>query len=157
MAYSDADFAGDLDTRRSTSGNICMVNGGPVAWSSQRQRCTSQSTTEAEYVAANMATKEIVWLRNLLNDIGCCQSYPTALFCDNQSAIRLVRNPEFHQRTKHIDVKFHFIRTMQEDGTIRMEYIQSENQLADGLTKPLSVPKFNKFRCDIGMCSIPNE
>jgi len=152
-AYTDADFAGDVDTRRPTTGNIFIINGGPVAWSSQRQRCVSLSTTEAEYVAASTATKEIAWLRNLLNDIGCCQHQPTPLLCDNQSAIRLVRNPEFHQRTKHIDVKFHYIRNMQEEGAVNILYVDTSNQLADALTKALTQPMFVKFKSCIGMSS----
>jgi hypothetical protein len=152
-AFTDADFDGDVDTRRSTTGNIFIINGGPVAWSSQRQRCVSLSTTEAEYVAASTATKEIAWLRNLLNDIGCCQHQPTTLLCDNQSAIRLVRNPEFHQRTKHIDVKFHYIRNMQEEGAVNILYVDTSNQLADALTKALTQPMFVKFKSCIGMSS----
>ena len=97
-----------------------------IAWSSQRQRCVSLSTAEAEYVAASTATKEIAWLRNLLNDIGCCQHQPTPLLCENQSAIRLVRNPEFHQRTKHIDAKFNYIRNMQEEGAVNILYVDSQ-------------------------------
>ena len=109
-AFSDADYAGDVDTRRSTTGYILLLNNGPIGWTSRRQQCTTLSTTEAEYVAACEATKEIVWMRNLLNHIGLPQPEPTTLLCDNQSAIRLVKNPEFHRRTKHKYVQFHFIR-----------------------------------------------
>lgn len=101
-----------------------------------------------------MAAKEIAWLRNLLGDVGCVQERPTALLCDNQSAIRLVKNPEFHQRTKHIDVKYHFIRSMEEEGTLNIVYTDTTTQLADALTKPLSEPKFLKFKHDIGICSV---
>ena len=82
-------------------------------WKSQRQKCVSLSTTESEYVAASAGGKEVVWMRRLLQDIGRREDQSTELFIDNQSAIKLVRNPEFHQRTKHIDVKFHFIRDIQ--------------------------------------------
>lgn len=140
--YSDADYAGDLETRRSTTGFWLILNEGPVAWTSRRQHCTTLSTTEAEYVAVCEATKETVWMRNLLQNIGLEQSAPTVLFCDNQSAIRLVRNPEFHKRTKHIDVQFHFIREKQEDGTIDVQYIPTDQQLADIFTKPLHGPLF---------------
>lgn len=104
-------------------------------------------------MAASMATKEIAWLRSLLKDIGCQQDRPTALLCDNQSAIRLVRNPELHQRTKRIDVKFHNIRSMQEEGAVDVTYVETTSQLADGLTKPLNEPKFSKFKFYVGMCS----
>lgn len=151
VAFSDADFAGNIDDRRSTTGNIFIINGGPVAWCSQRQKCVSLSTTEAEYVAASTATKEIIWLRRLLKDLGRPQHNATPLLCDNQSAIKLVRNPEYHQRTKHIDVRYHFIRSMQEDNTLNVKYVQTSEQLADGLTKSLDGPKFLKFKCGIGM------
>ena len=110
IAYTDADFAANIDDRRSTSGVLLMLNGGPIAWSSHRQKCVSLSTTESEYVAAAAGSKEIIWMRRLLGDIDWKQPNPTPLLCDNQSAIKLVRNPKLHQRTKHIDVKYHFIR-----------------------------------------------
>ena len=107
VAYTDADFAANIEDRRSTSGVLLMLNGGPMAWISHRQKCVSLSTTESEYVAAASGSKEIIWMRRLLGDIDWKQPNPTPLLCDNQSAIRLVRNPELHQRTKHIDVKCH--------------------------------------------------
>ena len=102
-------------------------------------------------MAASSETKEIIWLRGLLNDLGCPQHGATTLLCDNQSAIKLVRNPEYHQRTKHIDVRFHFIRSMQEDGLVDVSYVQTTEKYADGLTKSLDRPKFSKFKSDIGM------
>jgi hypothetical protein len=151
QAYSDADFAANVDDRRSTTGVVLMLNGGPVSWKSKRQSCVSLSTTESEYVAAAAAAKEIVWMRRLLQDLGCNQLKPTYLFCDNQSAIKLVRNPQFHQRTKHIDVKFHFIRDLQEYKVIDVVYVNSEGQLADLLTKGLDGPRFRKLREEIGI------
>jgi hypothetical protein len=153
LAFSDSDFTGDADDRRSTTGNIFILNGGPVSWRSQKQKCVALSTAESEYIAASMATKEVVWLRRLLMEIGCQQNNSTPLFCDNQSAIRLVYNPEFHQRTKHIDVKFHHIRDMQIQQEISIQYIPTENQLADALTKNLDHQKLSKFKHSIGMCS----
>ncbi len=154
QAFSDADFASSLDDRRSTSGVILVLNGGPVSWKSQRQKCISLSTTESEYVAATAAAKEVVWMRRLLEDIGCSQNQPTVLHIDNQSAIRLIRNPEFHQRTKHIDVKYHFIRDLQESKVIDAQYVCTENQLADLLTKGLDGPRFRKLRSEIGVCDM---
>jgi hypothetical protein len=153
-AYSDADFASNLDDHRSTTGVILIVNGGPVVWKSQRQKCVSLSTTESEYVAASAGGKEVVWMRRLLQDLGRRQDQPTELFIDNQSAIKLVRNPEFHQRTKHIDVKFHFIRDLQENQLINATYINTENQLADLLTKGLDGPRFRKLRQEIGVHTV---
>ena len=154
LAYSDADFAANSDDRRSTTGVLLMLNGGPVSWKSQRQSCVSLSTTESEYVAAAAAAKEVVWMRRLLQDIGRHQSKPTLLFCDNQSAIKLVRNPQFHQRTKHIDVKFHFIRDLQEEHVIDVVYVNTESQLADLLTKGLDGPRFRRLRDEISIVSV---
>ncbi|UYV67002.1 hypothetical protein LAZ67_4003628, partial [Cordylochernes scorpioides] len=110
IGFSDADFAGDLDTRKSTTGYVFMLNNGPISWCSQKQNCVSLSTTESEYIAASKATKEAIWLRQLLRELHQEQVKPTTIFCDNQSCIRLVHNPEYHKRTKHIDISYHFIR-----------------------------------------------
>ena len=98
--------------------------------------------------------KEVVWMRRLLQDLGRRQDQPTELFIDNQSAIKLARNSEFHQRTKHIDVKFHFIRDLQENQVINSTYINTENQLADLLTKGLDGPHFRKLRQEIGIYTV---
>jgi hypothetical protein len=151
--YTDADYAGDTNTRQSTSGFIFILFGGPVAWSSRRQSCVALSTTEAEYVAASDATKEGIWLRRLLLDLNPEWNKPIPLMCDNQSAIRLIRNPEFHQRTKHIDVRYHFIREHQEAKEIDVLYIPTEIQLADPFTKPLPNPRFSILRDALGIVS----
>ena len=107
IGFSDSDYAGDVDTRQSTSGFVFMLHGGPVAWSSQRQSCVALSTTEAEFIAACEATKEGVWLQRLVSEVVPDWKPPFKLMCDNQSAIRLIKNPEFHQRSKHIAVRYH--------------------------------------------------
>lgn len=109
-AYSDADYAGCLQTRRSTSGSAFMLGRGIVSWGSERQKSVSLSTTESEYMAASQCVKELVWIKNMLNEIFGNELLKVTLYMDNQSAIRLVKNPEFHKRSKHIDVRFHFIR-----------------------------------------------
>ena len=110
ISFSDADYAGDIETRRSATGYVICLANGAATWSSQRQRLVTLSTTEAEYVAASIAARKVVWIRKLLSDIGCPCNKETTLYVYNQSAIELVRNPVFHKRTKHIDVHFHFIR-----------------------------------------------
>jgi hypothetical protein len=150
-AFSDSDYAGDSDTRRSTTGYLLIYNGGPVAWGSRRQSCVSLSTTEAEYIAMCEAAKDIVWTRRLLNGIGCDQKQPTELFCDNQGALKLVSNPEFHRRTKHIDVRYHYVRDQQMDGSLAVHHVGTKGQLADLLTKALAGPAFQNLRMKIGV------
>ena len=110
VGYSDADWAGDLDTRRSTSGYVYQIGQSRVSWCSKRQGTVAKSTTEAEYVALSQATQEAVWLRRLLSEIGYLTNTPTTVFEDNQGAIELSKNARFHNRTKHIDVAHHFVR-----------------------------------------------
>ena len=153
IGYCDADYAGDLQSRRSTSGFVFLHLGGPISWASRRQPCVELSTTEAEFVAAAEATKEAVWLQQLLSELGMT-GRPTTLYCDNQSAIALVNNPTFHQRTKRIDVRLFYIRELQGNKTINIIYTSTEQQLADLLTKPLAVPRFEKLRDDLGIIQI---
>ncbi|XP_071637520.1 uncharacterized protein [Temnothorax longispinosus] len=134
VGFSDADYAGDLEARRSTTGYVYSLANGSVTWSSRRQKMVTLSTTKAEYVAASSAAKEAVWLRHLLCEIGHRCENATTLIVDNQSAIKLAKNPEFHERTKHIDVRCHHIREMIENGEIKVVYIPSEMQKADILT-----------------------
>ena len=128
-----------------------MLNGGPISWGSQRQRCTSLSTTEAEYIAQSETSKEVVWTRRLLMDLNIIHDGPTPLPCDNHSAIRLVKNPEFRRRSKHIDVRYHFIREQQEGQVINIDFVPSADQLADLFTKPLPNPRFHDLRTKIGI------
>ena len=151
VGFTDADYAGDVTTRRSVSGFIFLLNGGPVSWTSKQQSCVSLSTTESEFVAACESSKEAVWLLRLIEEIEKKKRGPMSLFCDNQSAIKLVRNPEFHQRTKHIDVKYNFIREQQERGRIDVKYIATEEQMADIFTKSLPGPRFVMLRDMIGV------
>ena len=151
IGYSDSDFAGNVDNRRSVSGLLFMLCGSSISWASRLQRCVSLSTTEAEFIAACESTKEAVWLRSLLSEILGVSNGSTPLLCDNEGAICLVKNPEFHQRTKHIDIKYHFIREKHQDKEIEIVYTSTENQLADLFTKPLPTPRFNQLRKQIGV------
>jgi hypothetical protein len=122
--YCDADYAMDLEDRKSRSGALFMLNNGLVAWLSHKQPYTASSTTEAEYLAAHVATKELLWEHRLLHELGYPQPNPTPLFSNNQSAI-LVRNPEQYQKTKHIDVPFHVIREHQVNRHIDITYLST--------------------------------
>lgn len=107
IGFSDADYAGDTETRRSNTGYIFTLFEGPISWCSQRQKCVSVSTTEAEYVAASMATRELVWIRQLSNDLECPCVEATPLMIDNQSAIKLIKNPELHKRKHKYSFSFY--------------------------------------------------
>ena len=108
--FTDSDYATDPDTYRSVSGAVFMLSGGPISWSSRLQSTISQSSTKAEYVASAEAAKEAIWLRHLMKDLKQDISTPTMLFIDNQGAQLLAKNPINHSKTKHIDVRHHFIR-----------------------------------------------
>jgi hypothetical protein len=150
--YADADYAAD-ETRRSTMGYIFMFAKGPITWSSKLQRSISTSTTEAEYYALAYAGKEAVWIQNLLNQLGYaeCSTGPTSLYSDNEGALALVKNPEFHARTKHIDVSAHYIRELAEDKKVETRHAPTNEMLADILTKPLKRVRHQKNVNQIGL------
>lgn len=149
IGYCDSDYAGEVEERRSTSGYIFMLHGGPVAWSSSLQRVTALSSSEAEYMSISEALKELLWLRPLMESLGSKQNRATELKVDNQAAIAMSKNPEFHRRTKHIGVRFHRIRQEQEAGNVNVTYVPTEKQIADLLTKPLNWATIS--RCLAGM------
>ena len=151
--YTDSDYTGDIDTRRSTSGFVFFLCDGAVTWCCQRQKTVTLSTTEAEYVAAALAAREAVWLRQVLKDLAREQNDATCLFIDNQSAIRMLKNPEFHKRTKHIDVKFHFVRDLVENNTLVTKFVSSDEQRADVFTKAFPRSRFSFLRECLGMRS----
>ena len=146
--YSDADYAGDIDTRRSTTGYVFIMNGGAISWQSKRQPTVAASTSEAEYMAAAAAVKEGLWLRKLLADL----DIPTgtiSIMADNQSAIKLLRNPISSIRSKHIDVVHHFARERVMRKEVAFHYVKTQDMVADVLTK--AVPEVTHKRCCDGM------
>jgi len=120
--YSDADFAEDVETRKSTSRYVSMFANAPVTWCSQKQKCVARSTTEAEYIAASNAAQETMWRRTFLKETRGIIMSPTKLLIDNRSALNLVENTEHHKFTKHIDVKYHYIRELAARGEIKTVY-----------------------------------
>ncbi|KAH0166409.1 hypothetical protein KCU67_g4321, partial [Aureobasidium melanogenum] len=152
-AYSDSDLAGCKDTSRSTTGWLVMLSGAPISWSSKRQKTVALSVCEAEYVAAYKAAQELVWTQNLLEELGATdvQTKGTLLLMDNESAIKLTRNPEFHDRTKHIAIKRHYLRELNLRGQITTKWVPTADNLADMFTKPLSRDLFEKFVQRIGL------
>jgi len=127
--------------------------GAPVSWTSRRQSCVALSTTEAEFIAAAEAAKEAMWLQRFMHELGFAKR-TTSIRCDNQGAIALIRNPVFHQRTKHMDVRLFFIREAQEEGKIDVSYIDTDNQLADIMTKALPAPRFQSLRESLNICEM---
>lgn len=151
--YADADGS-MADDRHAISGYAFMINGGAISWAAKRQEIVSLSTTESEYVAITHASKEGLWLRSLLSQLFSTTLETTTLFSDNQSAIALTQDHQYHPRTKHIDIRYHFIRWIVENGSLRLLYCPTEDMIADALTKPLPSPKVKHFANELGLASI---
>lgn len=149
--FSDSDMGGSFDDRRSTGGMAYYLNESLISWVSQKQRCVALSTCEAEFMAATAAACQGIWLRNVLNQITAGDVGPVTLYIDNKSAIDLAKNPVFHGRSKHIDVRYHFIRECVERGDIIVKYVSSNKQRADCLTKALTTVKFEQMRGLLGV------
>ena len=150
IGYADADGSMAED-RKAISGYAFMINGGAVSWSAKRQQIISLSTTESEYIAATYAAKEALWLRQLILQIFGINLDATTLFSDNQLAIALTKEHQYHARTKHIDVRFHFIRWIVEEGKIRLIYCPTDEMVADILTKALPSTKVKHFAHELGL------
>jgi hypothetical protein len=142
VGYSDSDHAGDQDDRKSTTGSLFFINGCPVTWQSVKQQAVALSSCEAEYMAATAMACQATWLRRLLGKLLNKEEETVKLYIDNQSAIQLIKNPVYHERSKHINTRFHYIRECVEDGKVAVEHIGTTNQLADILTKPLGRTRF---------------
>jgi hypothetical protein len=153
VGYSDSDMAGDIDTRKSTTGVGFFLGGSIITWQSQKQRVVALSSCEAEYIAAATAACQGVWLARLLAELKGEEVSTFTMKIDNESAIALSRNPVFHDRSKHIDVKFHYIRECIEDNRIQLQSIKTEEQLADILTKALGRDRFCELRSRLGVSS----
>jgi hypothetical protein len=160
IGYSDADYANDKFDRKSVSGMIFMLGGGPISWRSRKQKSVSTSTTEAEYIALSAAAKHAKWISQFLTDIGFPQyigpknkygRHQVRLFGDNTASLTLVEQPQINERSKHIDVAYHSIRDLRERGIIECQYISTDKMLADALTKPLGRVLFTRHRDAMGL------
>ncbi|CAL1410128.1 unnamed protein product [Linum trigynum] len=139
-AFSDSDFAGCIDTRRSTTGWCVQFREAFISWRYKNQDKVSKSSTEAEYLSMSDVCSEMVWLRRILSDLGVPCALPMDLHVDNTSAISAV-NPVLHDRTKHIEIHVHYVRDLVQDGTILLHYVQTEDQVADLFTKAFSTSR----------------
>lgn len=149
--YCDADYAGDHDTRYSTTGYVFNLGSGAISWCSKRQPTVSLSTTEAEYRAGAIAAQEYAWLTQLMKDLNQPIEDGVILHCDNLSAVRLAENLLFHARTKHVEVHYQFLREKVLQGDIEMKPVKTNDQVADIFTKSLPTTKLLEFRKSIGM------
>jgi hypothetical protein len=154
--YCDSDWAGDLDDRKSTAGWVMMLSGGAVSWQCKKQKSPAQSSCEAEYVAGGIIASEISWLRGLFDELDISLP-PTLVESDSQSAMAMALNPVFHERSKHIELKWHLLRQMVEENHIRLKYIRTDVQVADALTKSVPGPKHAYCRASMGILCRPPE
>jgi hypothetical protein len=152
--WTDSDYAGDLDDRKSTSGYVFKLGSGAISWSSKKQAIVTLSTTEAEFVAAASCACQGMWLRKILQHLGHTQNECTKIYCDNSSSIKLSKNPIMHGRCKHIDVRYHFLRDLTKDGIVEMVHCNSGDQIADIFTKPLKLDSFYKLRAMLGVYDV---
>ena len=147
--YTDADYANDPATRRSVSGFVFKFNDGPITWGSTQQKAVTLSTAEAELVSACQGSQSAIWIKQLLNEI--LGNVTPTIYIDNQSTIELIRNPVYHKRSKHIEVRHYFIREKCADKTLAFEYVPSSDQLADVFTKPFNKTRFALLRDKLGV------
>jgi len=145
-AYSDSDWGGDLEDRKSTTGYVVFINDNLVSWNTKKQATVALSTAEAELMVAAEVIKEVLWMKYILNELMYEVSLPIKIFIDNQSTIRIIQNDIEHDRTKHIDIKYYFMKEKISEGIILPEWIETGKQLADVFTKSLSLNTFTKLR-----------
>ena len=154
--FTDANWGNDVDHRHSICGYVFTLNGGAISWSSKKQSVVALSSTEAEYIGITHAAKEAIWVRHLLSELYSPRvlEFPVTIHCDNRSAIELVKNATFHSRTKHIAIRYHYIREAFDDGVIVLTHRGTDDMPADMFTKALIRAKLSKFSYSVGVSSI---
>ncbi|KAJ1685762.1 hypothetical protein LUZ63_017152 [Rhynchospora breviuscula] len=153
VGYTDADFAGDRMDRKSTSGTCQFLGGSLVSWSSRKQTSVALSTAEAEYVAAGSCCTQLLWMMQTLRDYEL-EFQKVPILCDNTSAILISKNPVLHSRTKHIEIRHHFIRDHVEKGDVELVHVDTKEQIADIFTKPLPTQQHLELRFKLGMLEL---
>ena len=155
QAFSDADWASCIDSRRSVTGYVLLLGQSPVTWKSKKQHTISKSSAEAEYRTMASAAAEVTWAVHLLEELDVRDLKPVTLHCDNQSALHIAKNPVFHERTKHIELDCYFTRDKVLEGLLQLTYLPTKSQLADVLTKVGPSVHFNSLLSKLGMVPTP--
>lgn len=151
VGYADADWAGDIADRKSTSGYSFQLSGSPISWNSAKQTCIALSTAEAEYYALSSAAQEAVWIQKLLRDLRYTEDEPITIYEDNQATMCIARDQHCSKKTKHIDIRFHFVRDLISKNKIIVKYCNTNQMIADVFTKGLGLEKFLKARNMLGV------
>jgi hypothetical protein len=154
IGYTDSDWEGSADDRKSTSGVCFSLGSAMISWISRKHNSITLNTVEAEYIATCEACTEAVWLCKLVSGLFDQVLDSTMIYCDNQSCVRLSENPVFHDRSKHIEIKYYYLRDRVQKGEVNLQYISTDEQTTDILTKPLSRMKFVHFRDKLGLVEI---
>ncbi|KAK9077208.1 hypothetical protein SSX86_005544 [Deinandra increscens subsp. villosa] len=151
MVYTDSDYAGDEEDRKCTSGYAFLLSGSAICWSSRKQETVTLSSTEAEYVACTNCACHCIWLKGIMAEICGREMGTLSIWCDNNSSIKMSKNPICNRKTKHIDVRKHYIRELVAKGVVKVEFCPSEEQVADVMTKPVKLETFEKMRNKLGV------
>jgi len=153
IGYSDADWAGDIDERKSTSGYAFLLANGAISWSSKKQTCIALSTMEAEYVACSAAVQEAVWLRRFLQHTGLVETSdePVVVYCDSMAALCYVKDPKYHGKTKHIQVRYHFVKDIIARKEVVLRHVSTSLMVADPLTKAIAKDSFVSHVKSLGL------
>ena len=155
-AYTDAYWAGSIDDRKSTSGGAFFLGGRLVAWHSKKQESLSLSTAEAEYIAAISSCTQVLWMKQTLKDLDILFAHPISMFCDITSVINISKNPVMHSRTKHIAIRYHFLKEQVAQQEVKLEYVPTSKQVAKIFTKPFLKETFEYLRTKLGVTYLPS-